>query len=355
MPDWTKSMKQTYEYYIVDPISWNDKTPIRNVKSCSVNWDLSAQTLGSASIDTTEDIGECYIRPYLVTIQNGTTEKFCLGTFLVQTPSATFDGKSSSVTLDAYTPLLELKDTQPPLGYTILKGENVMDNVHKLVSEYARAPVTENKNDALLIQDFVADVDDSWLTYLTDLMTYAKLSFSLDERCRILFAPTTQVEKMQPVWTYADDNCSILLPEITVDRDLYGIPNVVQVIYSTSNGTPIYCEIVNNDPNSPTSTVNRGRRVTHRDSNPSFKGEPNEMMVQEYATNLLESLSTLEYTLSYTHGYNQVRIGDCVRFNYKRAGLMDIKAKVTTQKIKCESGCLVEETAAFTTKLWEGK
>ena len=68
--------------------------------------------------------------------------------------------------------------------------------------------------------------------------------------------------------------------------------------------------------------------------------------------NLLTELSTIEYTLSYTHGYCPVRIGDCVMFNYSRAGITGIKAKVISQSIKCEPGCQVTEKAIFTTKLW---
>ena len=34
------------------------------------------------------------------------------------------------------------------------------------------------------------------------------------------------------------------------------------------------------------------------------------------------------------------------------AGITDIKAKVVSQSIKCESGCPVTEKAVFTTKLW---
>lgn len=63
-------------------------------------------------------------------------------------------------------------------------------------------------------------------------------------------------------------------------------------------------------------------------------------------------MSALEYTISYTHGYCPVRIGDCVRLNYSRAGLRGIKAKVISQSIKCEPGCPVTEKAVFTTQLW---
>ena len=87
MPDWTRSMERTYEFYVVDPTTWKDVKQIRNIKTCTISRDSDAETLGSASITITESIGECYIRVYLITIQNGIKEKHPLGTFLVQTPS----------------------------------------------------------------------------------------------------------------------------------------------------------------------------------------------------------------------------------------------------------------------------
>ena len=81
-------------------------------------------------------------------------------------------------------------------------------------------------------------------------------------------------------------------------------------------------------------------------------GNPTNEQVKEYAEKLLKELSTLEYTVTYSHGYCPVRIGDCVRLNYSRAGLNNVKARVISQSIKCESGCQVTEKAVFTTKLW---
>ena len=122
MPDWTASMQQTFEYYTVDPVSWKDVKKLDNVTKSTIVRDLEVETLGNATIDVTETIGESYIRIYLITIQNGIKEKFPLGTFLVQTPSSSFSGKIREVTMDAYTPLLELKENRPPLGYSILNS-----------------------------------------------------------------------------------------------------------------------------------------------------------------------------------------------------------------------------------------
>lgn len=351
MPDWTKSMEQTFEYYIVDPGTWKDMKRIDTVKSCSISRDSGAETLGSATLDITETIGECYVRVYLITIQNGLTEKHPLGTYLVQTPSSSFDGKKQDNTLDAYTPLIELKENPPPLGYSILKGENIMKIAYQICRDNVRAPVVKADNETELYNDFVANKNDTWITFTSDLISNAKYKLSLDELGRILFAPDQDTASLQPVHTYDDDNSSILYPEITVNHDLYGIPNVVEVVYSDANDI-YYGRAVNDDENSPTSTVNRGREILHRVTNPSLSGIPTELQIQKYAEQLLREVSCLEYTVTYTHAYCPVRLNDCVRLNYERAGISNIKAKVISQSIKCEPGCPVTEKAVFTTKLW---
>lgn len=361
MADWLSSMEQSFEYYIVDPITWKDDKILTTVKSSTINRDSGVETLGSATIDITDSVGECYIRIYLVTIQNGVKEKHPLGTFLVQTPSSSFNGKVREVSMDAYTPLLELKEKQLPLGYYIPKYNknsideaakvDILTRAHEIARENMRAPIIDTKCDTKLVTDFIADPDDSVLNFISDLIKNAKYKLALDETCRVLFEPDQKIDSLQPVWTYDDNNSSILYPELSMEHDLYGIPNVVEVIYS--NGTnQYYKRVVNDDENSPTSTVRRGREIIHRVTDPGFTGIPTDAEVEEYANNLLRELSTIEYTISYTHGYCPVRLGDCIRLNYSRAGLTNIKAKVISQSIKCVPGCPVTEKAVFTKKLW---
>ena len=351
MPNWGSSMQQTFEYYIVDPGTWKDAQKLDNVKSCTISRDSEAETRGSATIDVTGSVGECYIRPYLVTIQNGIREKTPLGTFLVQTPSSSFDGKVRSVSMDAYTPLLELKENPPPLGYSILKGENIMECAYLLCREHMRAPVVKATCDTKIYNDFVANTSDTWLSFVVDLIANAKYEFDLDELGRVMFAPKQETASLQPIWTYDDSNSSILYPDLDMEHDLYGIPNVVEVVYS--NGKDYYyARVVNDDENSPTSTTNRGREIIYRTTDVGMSGEPTNKQVEDYAKRLLKELSTVEYTITYTHGYCGTRLGDCVRLNYSRAGLMDVKARIISQSIKCEPGCPVTEKAVFTTKLW---
>lgn len=351
MIDWTKSMRQSFEFYVVDPNTWKDDTRIETIKSCTIKRDSSNATLGSATFECDEVMDECYIRVYLIAIQNGITERVPLGTFLVQTPSAGFDGKVANTSMDGYTPLIELKGTNPPIGYSLLEGQDIMETASILCRENMRGPVVATTSSDKLYSDFVSNLDDTWLSYVTDLIANAEFQFGLDELGRVIFEPVQDMRSLQSKMIFDDGNSSILYPDITDKRDLYNVPNVVEVIHSTGTGY-VFSRIVNDDPNSLTSTVNRGREVVYRDSKPSFSGIPTKEYIDAYATQLLRKLSCLEHTVTYTHGYCPVRLGDCVTLNYKRAGLVNIKAKIVSQSIKCTTGCVVEETAVYTTQLW---
>ena len=424
MVDWSASMQQSYEFYEVDPDTWTDKQRLNIVTKCSISRDAEQETLGSATFDITDLINECYIRVYLITIQNGIKEKHPLGVFLCQTPSSNHDGMVRSVSVDAYTPLIELKENQPPIGYYVAKDTDVMETAHDILNENMRAPVGDVITPSTKLNDnFVSSSDDSWLSFVRDLIsvstypkyykvivdsgeyhrlaqeieypyeykdkvsvvenakttnddivyTYTdnsgstnyftavssgivKYRLELDEMGRVIFAPDQDVDRLTPAWTYTDDNSSILHAEVSMSHDLYGIPNVVRVIWNSvnSDGKIVNMEsvVTNDDPDSPTSTVARGRRIEYRVSNPNIHGDPTKELLDEYAEQLLSALSSVEYSISYTHGYCPVRLFDCVRFNYTRAGLTDIKAKVISQQINCETGCTVSEKAVFTKKLW---
>ena len=353
MPDWTRSMQQTYEFMVVDPYTWRDVERKTDVTHAVITRDLNDETLGSSQLDCDSDLSDVYIRTYLVTTQDRKTERIPLGTFLYETPGRKYDGKKNSVTADGYTPLIELKEKPVDIGYSVRKGDNILERAIAYTKESLRAPVADDSSDTKLQEDFVSTNEDTRLKFLIDLLANDKRKFGLDEMGGIIFPPDQDLTRLSPRWTFTDDNSSILYPEANLTRDLYGVPNVVEVLYSPNEGDPIFVRIVNDDEKSVTSTVSRGREIVYRDTNPSVVGTNlHRDQIEEYAKNLLRALSSLEYEITYTHGYCPVRIGDCVRLDYRRAGLIGVKAKVTRQIITCTPGCPVQETAVFTKKLW---
>jgi len=355
MPDWTKSMEQTYLFYEVDPDAWTDEYTISNITSASITRDIGSETLWSANIECDDDLSDRYIRIYLQTLQDRINERFPLGTFLCQTPGNKFDGKTRSNSADGYSPLIELKEKKLPLGFYIPKGDNIMERATQLTREYLRAPVVPGSSRQTIVSDFVSQSSDTVLTFVADLIANDKRLFDLDDIGRVLFSPVPDIKSMYPVWTFTDDNSSILYPDISLERDLYGVPNVLEVLGSTLDNHAIYSKVVNDNPNSETSTVARGREIHYREDSPSDGGTyTTQEELDEYAERRLKSLSNLEYTLSYTHGFcPDVNIGKCVRLNYDRAGLVNVKARVTRQSISCTPGAAVQETVVFNKQLWK--
>lgn len=170
MLDWTQTMSQSYRFYKVDPVTWMDGQELNQISDCSINWDSTSSTLGSASITTSEILEECYIRTYMVAIQNGVKETIPIGTFLYQMPSNDYDGKCQTIKMNGYTPLMELKEKSPSIGYTIKKGTNYMTLASELTAKNTRAPVITVETASTLSSNFTAGTDDTWLTYLRDLI-----------------------------------------------------------------------------------------------------------------------------------------------------------------------------------------
>lgn len=352
-PDWSSSMQQTYEYYIVDPATWSDLEKLDNVENCTITRDLENETKGSASITSETDLSEKYVRCYLIAFQSGYTYKIPIGTHMYQAPGFDYNGKRHIVSQDGYTPLIELKESMPPVGYALRKSDQIMALAYSIAIEHMRAPLIDCDNTKTLSKNFVSDVNDTWLTFLTDLIGTAGYEFAIDALGQIFFEATKDTSALQPVYIYNDDNSSILYPEVKMQRDLYGVPNVVEVVYSPSDGTPIYARAANNNKDSIVSIKSRGREVVHRETNPEVPEGATQDDLKEYATQLLKNLSAFEYQITYTHGYCPVELGDCVELNYERAGINHVKARVIRQVIKCEPGCPVEETAVYTQQLWE--
>lgn len=353
MVDWTKSMQQTFEYYVVDPYTWSDVRQLDKVKSCSITRDLGVQTLGSASLDCDEDLNDKYVRVYLIARQGDETEKVPLGTHLYQSPSTSFDGKRQSINHDGYTPLIEMTEKQMPVGFTGREEQNVLDLAYQILTDGSlRAPVIRGSDTTTLTGDFLADISESRLSFVSDLLILAKYSLDLDELGKIIFSPDRKLDSMQPVWSFTDDNSSILYPDLTMTRDIFGIPNRIEVIYSPNEGSPMTSVLENTDDASIVSRQARGRWITYRETDPNVASGISQDQLDAYTRKRLEDLSTVDFEVSYRHAYCPVRLGDCVRLNYVKAGLSNTRAKVIKQDIECVPGCPVRETAVFTKKLW---
>ena len=371
--DWTKSMQQTFEFYTVDPNNWYDDQKLENIISCDLTHDLTSDKRGNASITVTESLPESYIRTYLVVAQAGYMHKICLGTYLYMTSSDSFDGMKHNITMTGYTPMVELEEKLPPLGFHIIGITNrkhsgdapmVTDAIKDIVTTYTRCEI-ENRTviQKPLLNDFVAGTNDNFLTVINNILNASSLQqyiLTVDEWGTIIVKDKPVLEDAIPTYIYTDDNSSILLPSLDTNDDIYGIPNVVEVLYTGDKRLPAIRVIVKNeDPTSIVSIPARGRKIAKRFTITNIAAPVNDYseaavraQVTAQAERLLEAASTINKTISYSHGYCDVKVGDTVLINYERAGVTGIRAKVVSQRISCKPGCQVDEQAVYTKKLW---
>ena len=348
--DWTKGSNQWIEHYEVSPNSWIDIRKIDNIISATISSDITSETRTSATYEVDGKFdGEKYVRTYLCTNQNGIVYKEPLGTFLLQSFNGGYNGIKSSTKITAYSPLIELKEKYTPICYTFPKDINFIPSLLNNIDNNMRAKVIQNYNKPKLPSlDFVASPDDTWLSFMSSVLNQNKLRYNIDAYGRFYIEDISPYESMPAKWTFNDDVNSILYKDIRINQDLYSVPNVIEVYISTSQGTST--AIARNDnPNSPTSTINRGREIVYRDTNTTFTGIPSNKELEEYAKYKLKSLSTITTEITFSHGYCPIHIGDTIKINYNRSGIIDKKAKVISQSIEAKPGCKIETTASFTT------
>lgn len=346
MIDWTGEMAQTFEFREVDPGTWQDKRILSQVTGAEITWDDSLPTGGAAVFKGSEDVGECYIRAYLIARQGGEEERVCLGTFLAQTSGDDNDGKVASVSQEAYTPLLELKSDMPPVCYQVPRGANVAERIAALAAEHCRAPVDGAVDAFVLAEGFTAQLDWTWLDFLGKLAAKIGRRLFPTEEGRVTMAPRRDAAALAPRLVLRDDDLSIVQHDVRKARDYYGVPNVVEVVWSGESGC-VTATAVNDDPESPLSIQRRGFRVLHREDSPDLE-DPSPGEVQAYADALLLELSTVVHEVTYRRGFvPNVRVGDCIDFDLARAQVRT-RAVVKAQKVICETGCQVEETATYT-------
>lgn len=356
MIDWTMSMQQWYEFYTVNPVSWSDVALIDTVTSADISTDLNTATITSASFSFGNLSGEFYIRAYICGAQGDEDiERYCLGTYLVQSPTFSYDGYYNTITATAYSPLMELKENYPPIFYTLPKDSDVVKWAYQAIKENSRLLVEENDMESVISKyDYVANSDDNWLDFITSVLNQNGLSYMISPEGRVRIYKEYNYARNPVKHIFKTDEKSILLPNISYNKDLYDIPNVVEVYVSTEKGYNVV-RVLNNKSalESSTSIAARGREIVYRETSPSILGVPSDAEIENYAKRLLEAKSTILAEITFSHAYVPgLSVGDSIIIDYPDAGLNEQKCKIISQSMTLKEGLTVDTTATYEIKYW---
>lgn len=319
-----------FRYELLDEFD-RHKQWLPNVESCSIEHNMFREIKRTARFNLREDNTvqinwlRDRIKPHMyVKMPDDNWAHYPLGVFLLTSPQRSYDGTRTLRDVEAYDKSQILEDDVITDRYSVLEGTPYTDVVRDLLAD---AGINRTR---ILASDLLLPTTQEWepgtskLSIINSVLSsinYKSLWFdsnglAIGERYRSL-------DSEQILYTYDDSLIGVLYPEAEISFDLFSVPNKWVIVVSQPDMPEMIAEYTNNSPDSPTSTINRGRTIvdfrTSEDDTP-----PTQEVLQAQVERLAESASQVyqhtEFSTSLMpiHG-NQ----DVIRINYPKIGIDD--------------------------------
>jgi len=326
--DWTKGFSASYIAMKVNPSTWEDEGEIL-ITGGKIDRDIESALIESANIETTEDLGELWIRLYLVAKQGDGAERIPLFTGLTSSPTRSLSGYNPSYSVDCFSVLTPCADRMLPRGWFAPKDGNGAAIIADLLG-IAGAEVETFEGGGALTGAIVAESGETYLSMAHKVADAIGWQIRIDGRGKIHVEPFPD----NPSVRFNNDN-DVIQPNIKDTRDWYSCPNVLRVTYES------YAAIArDDDPESPLSTVNRGREIWAEEAAQLSSSAP----LAAYAQQRLKELQSPAREITYTRRFMpDLRPGDKVGLNYPE---VDIEGdfRIKSQTLTLGYGCDTEET-----------
>lgn len=242
---------------------------ISEMAGASVAHDATAEVKRTAKF-TVRDLGtipygSARIKPWArIRMPDGGWAEWPLGVFLLTTPVRKIDS-SGVITrdIDAYDQNLVLQDDKVPDRYYVSEGYKYTDAVRELLISCGIAPGGVADSPKLLPVSLEWDPGTTKYKIVSDLLSavnYCSLWFDGNGTARA--TDNVDPNTLPNEYDYSTGRESIILHEMEQEQDYYKVPNRLVLYVSTPDRPPLRAEILNDSPNSPTSTVSRGRVIT---------------------------------------------------------------------------------------------
>lgn len=261
------SRRFAFRYELLD--SSNNKIgDLTAVESCTVeqNWLADIKRTAKFRLRDTGDIDflSNRIKPYvqLRLPPYGTDDwvEWPQGVFLLSSPQRTADATGTRWRdVDAYDATQVYTDDLVDSRYTVAAATKYTDAVSTLLGSVPKN-ITTSASTLPTAREW--DPGTSKLKIINELLgavNYESLSF--DEDGIAIVRPYRTPSTRPAEYTYADDELSVMLPEVTQNLDLFGVANKWVLVVSSPDRAALSSTYTNTNPASPTSTVRRGRTI----------------------------------------------------------------------------------------------
>ena len=354
MADWTRPFTATYRFMRVSRSTGYEVEQIEGIKGGTLQINQDTATFESAVVSTARyfDLGADLVRCYLdAAWDDGTEESVCLGTWLATIPGRSVDGATETCTAYCDGRLQELQDDSFSTPVIVDAGENIVATA-QAIAEAAGLTVVSTPSSETLgtawsfgLQAQGDEDGGSKLDAVNSLLQLAGYgSATTDEMGRVVMRPYVEPEYRSPTWTFEEGVNATFLSKAEEERDSSEVANVVLAIYESDDQTTIG-EAVDDDPMSPYSTVNLGRRKVAKYY---YYQTATQEAADKTALTLLHTQQSTIRRVKLQHVHAPVRVGDVVSVSWPSANISGSYV-VRRQTVDIDSaGCLTEsELRAF--------
>lgn len=303
MVDYSKGYSASYYAARVDPATWRDTRVIRLTGGTIKRETTGKRQSADLSCVNYRIPVEQWVRVYLDIRQEGAAAHVPLFTGLAVSPDDDINGSLTLNTLTCFSVLKPAEDVLLARGWYAPAGMSGAELVRRLLS-VTPAPIIAEDNSPALAASIVSEDGETHLSMADRILDAIgwRLRIDGDGTIRIMPAAADPVARLDPI------SNDLLEPKIKITADWYNCPNVLMAVAGDVTGIAR-----DDDPDSPLSTVSRGREVWKKESCTLSAGES----VAEYARKRLRELQRVRQTVSYTRRYlPNVMPGDIVGLNY---------------------------------------
>ena len=327
--NWNDGFTASFYAVTININTWREEETIPIIEG-SVRRE-SSDLLESAEVTCSEyDGAERYVRIYMDTKQSGASDHVPVFTGLATSPGRDIDGSRETNRLECYSVLKPCQDVLLDRGYYIPAALPLGNTFRKLCS-YTPAPIEIDGDLPALNNAIIAEDEETALSMLWKVIKAVQWSLRIDGDGTIRVAPATN-DVAASFDSLENDSIE---PEVNVSRDWYSLPNVFRAI-----SEDLTAVARDDDPESPLSTVNRGREIWDQEESVDLgDGES----IGAYAIRRLKELQNAAATVSYKRRFHpDIRPGDVVRLHYPEQEI-DGRFVVNSQSITLGPGAPTSE------------
>lgn len=299
--DWSKGFSATYYMSIVDPVTWRDVDRIE-IKGGEISRSES-ELVESADVDCVryDQSSERYVRIWLNTKQGGgRSSHIALFTGLATSPDRDINGTLTTNKVQCYSVLKPAKDVLLQRGWYAPAGMSGAFIVKDLLS-IIPAPVKIEGSAPNLAQAVIAENGESHLSMAWKVLNAINWRIRIEGDGTVVLC--SQADSVSAIFDPLSND--VIEPQITVEYDWYGCPNVFRAVMDD-----ISAVARDDDPDSPLSTVSRGREIWMEETDCDLNvGET----ISQYAHRRLNEEQSIAMKVSYDRRFiPSVRVGDLI-------------------------------------------